>query len=96
METPLPLMVATRIINTMAPTVNLIPGYSQVGPKLKCYKVGGAASPYGTRRVATSFGLEMLCATCYIGKNASINGWHLLNDHGTYGQSDTWVLSSRF
>ena len=81
---------------TMAPTVNLRLGYAQVGSKLKCDKVGGAESQYGTRRVATSFGLEMLCATCYIEKNASINGWHLLNDHGAYGQSDTSLRSSRF
>ena len=33
-------------------------------------------------QIATSIGLEMLCATCYIEKNASINGWHFLNDHG--------------
>ena len=80
---------------TMAPTVNLIPRYAQVDPKLKYYKAGRQAKQYGTRRVATSFGLEMLCATCYIGKNASINGWLLLNDSGAYGQSDTSLRSSR-
>ena len=31
---------------TVAPTVNLIPRYAQVDPKLKYYKVGGAESQY--------------------------------------------------